>query len=1611
MGEGDCIFSIILNNKFRMKQKIILLLLIIPFYSSGQRVIISNASKYTKFDNYLNSFLKDLETIPNSKNISAKEKLNNLKKIAVTNEIQLFKKENIIYTSIHIYANQKDKKISSYLLDFSSTNTQNGFLISGLISLENIINLETLSSIDKIVSPRKLHSNSLGSHVSIEADKVWKGNIENNTELITGKNTLVGIIELGTLNETHEMFLDDQGNSRIELILDTRNNNTNTIPLSDLNHANHVTGIACGSTTSRATGIAKDAGILFATVDNSNSMINAIKEMVAYAKDQEKPLVINMSLGYPGSPHDGSEPIEQYINSVLSQNPNVSIVVAAGNEGNNKGSHFGKIVSQTTKDVEIKFEIEDNIPLNRPSINIYFDGELDLQIGEPDEIFNRLEYDYDWMSFDFFDILNQKKKFSDFDFNSDDFIEVIAESNVNNTGLNKITISFSSINNTYQTGTHRLLLTPNSLARPSRIDAYHTIVGRNNSNAHFLNGEVGQSLFSPGCSQEAITVSSYEYEENNSISCFSSYGPLRLDGDNPSKPDIGGPGSKNSTKVLGTCYNPWNFNSATTQGIISASSEGNKGYYETQGTSMAAPNVAGAIALILQSFPKISNNEIKTLIKKSADKIPNGESYDKKIRWGSGKLNILNAYQQLIGYDGTDIEKPIVAFQTTFQIFKEEAGLPIDTVQNFDNSIHRFQTLTNGALFQNGNTQEVFWIGQEIWDQWECIGSVSSQIGLPIGNQEIVNAGLFNNKSVNFENCSLVYNGSLQRVIVNENCNIRISENCIENLVADLSQSNLRQNGNNIDVENIEIINTGNEKVLIKVPIHFYLSKDESADEADYFIHEVILSKLKAGEKENLNFTINLSSVDIPPGEYFLGFKIDPKNELIESEEGDNQGAWITPKIVIATDDFSCNNAIRINCGNIYSGTTRGGKYGSELYEGINWEETGPEKIHVLQIDTPGDIVASITTLDENNNITADHDLDIFILSACDPSNVIAFDDKNAILKNATPGTYYIVVDGYNGDQGKYELLVTCGNDLPNLTIDNTSSQIVVTQSTLAFSLNIKNTSCSVPAAANKVKVVLSPDLDFIDNLNPNEDKIIIDQEISTLEPEGIFQIQEQFNLSDFDISPGIYYLGISIDYTKQVLESEERDNSLFWETPENRVVTVKGGAPNIELLISDSEVYVEGSRVAYAGELVNIENVGSDNFFMGFYLSKENPHLRGNYDDYFLGEVNVPGIGPTDRISFNFLADAKNPVLGIPDGYYYLSWVVDYKNEINETDEPGAYFWSTGITEDRVVVSNSADCNETILLTEEDGLFTDNSLGSNYENNTYCQWLIKPVKPTENIYLQFSTIDLGSGDFIEIFNGSSEESTLIKKLSSSSTPQEIIGSNNSMLVRFSSNSSSPGNGFEASYYTESTGFCNSRTVFTKPSGLINDGSGCENYNHNNDCTWIISPIEHDKNISLEFTEFDLAENDFVRIYNGVSIKEANLIATFTGIDLPERSLSDSDKMLIRFTSDDLDSRQGFEAIYNLVETEKDNSIPSLEDFSLGSNLNIESLSFSLTFSKDEEYEVAITNILGQEFYRESFFGRGSVKTIDIDNLVNGYYFLYVYNKQGINSRKFLVTK
>ncbi|MEA5011702.1 MAG: S8 family peptidase [Angelakisella sp.] len=211
---------------------------------------------------------------------------------------------------------------------------------------------------------------------------------DKNSYHLTGKGVIVAIIDSG-IDYTHKDFQNADGSSRILYIWDQvtpgnppagffggteyNQEQINTalnsaepfelIPNTDPNgHGTAVAGVAAGngrSSESDNMGAAPDSDIIavrigtrgFESFARSTEVMRAIKYVIDKAKLLKKPIAINISMGTNNGSHTGTSLFESYISDISADWKTV-IVVPTGNEGSAGHHYSGKIETGQTKDIE-----------------------------------------------------------------------------------------------------------------------------------------------------------------------------------------------------------------------------------------------------------------------------------------------------------------------------------------------------------------------------------------------------------------------------------------------------------------------------------------------------------------------------------------------------------------------------------------------------------------------------------------------------------------------------------------------------------------------------------------------------------------------------------------------------------------------------------------------------------------------------------------------------------------------------------------------------------------------------------------------------------------------------------------------------------------------------------------------------------------------------------------------------------------------------------------------------------------------------------------------------------------------------------------------------------
>lgn len=312
--------------------------------------------------------------------------------------------------------------------------------------------------------------------------------------------------------------------------------------------------------------------------------------------------------------------------------------------------------------------------------------------------------------------------------------------------------------------------------------------------------------------------------------------------------------------------------------------------------------------------------------------------------------------------------------------------------------------------------------------------------------------------------------------------------------------------------------------------------------------------------------------------------------------------------------------------------------------------------------------------------------------------------------------------------------------------------------------------------------------------------------------------------------------------------------------------------------------------------------------------------------------------------------------------------------------------------------------CND-LLLTASNGSLEDGSGNKDYQNNSYCTYIIadKQQYSVDVTLKQFSTQE--GHDFLRFWNRHPSQDSLLLELSGEITNEvSHIFNTDSLYITFETDDSVTSKGWYLTYESLREGFgCGTHIVHDETSGIISDKSDDDNnYRNNQNCSWVLR-FSYNPTITFTFEEMDISPEDHLDFYDISSIPQT-LIASYSGNTLPEPLVCNHSKLKVKFISDNYLNASGFKINWEIHGTDIENrQIP----FVLYPNPASETMHLSFTHPLDE-CEVSIHNIIGETLFSQSY---DNVNTIDIpvNKLPNGVYLLYVKNQKESLHKKFIV--
>ena len=508
---------------------------------------------------------------------------------------------------------------------------------------------------------------------------------------LTGKGVIVGLVDTG-IDYRHPDFMDESGKSRVLSIWD-QNKYEGPAPAEIANsfgtecdsesiadgscrlgdsagHGTHVAGTAAGRHPTYG-GVAPDANIVAVTYDSSLDLSSGYAETIfstkicqaayyvfAKADSLGMPAVVNMSLGTHLGAHDGTSLFEECLSELLRGSAGRAIVAAAGNEtaygSEYAGIHAGFepegvqaanfVIQKTTPDriyyIDIWGEEGAELSFALALRKGQLPGPVDEETGfvAPGEKQNGsfLGGSIEWS-------INATEIESGLNGKPHVGIRIILGSSV----THPEDLSFDLV--VKGTGSFDAWLFPD---KPAKLIQFTQAEGVLGADWTFVPGDSAKIVAIPATSPDVIAVGGYTSRNRwspHSLSTmsqvgyslgdildFSSAGPSADSQRTGQKPEITAPGGMVASALASNLSPDKRLIVDDGQHVLQA------------GTSMAAPFVTGAIALMLSANPDFTHADARRYLTEGAyvdefvgETVPND-------RWGFGKLDILKAVELAI---------------------------------------------------------------------------------------------------------------------------------------------------------------------------------------------------------------------------------------------------------------------------------------------------------------------------------------------------------------------------------------------------------------------------------------------------------------------------------------------------------------------------------------------------------------------------------------------------------------------------------------------------------------------------------------------------------------------------------------------------------------------------------------------------------------------------------------------------------------------------------------------------------------------------------------------------------------------------------------------------
>lgn len=438
----------------------------------------------------------------------------------------------------------------------------------------------------------------------------------------TGRGVVIGIIDTG-IDAAHPAFgnrvlsIWDQtvpgtgvheGGYGVELLAPN-----GTTSQDAHGHGTHVASIAAGS-SSPFGGVAPDAELVIVKTDfNDASIGDGIRYVFRKAAEQQRPAVVNLSLGGHGDPHDGTDALSMVIDTETG--PGRIVCVAAGNEG--ADDIHGTVQVPHGQIASLRMHVPGQV-IGYFIVNLWYSGSSALEVA----VRSPSHQTTAWQA-----IVPNPSATKTYTLQQDTVTVATPGPDLGNRDHHIEIVVQAGPGRPVRGGAWSVLLR-NPASPDTEVHAW-LIDNSQRFDVTFSQPSATPShrVGSPGAAAKAITVGAFTTRAQwvdagnqprtttlslNAVCDFSSDGPLRPGAPHPQKPDLLAPGAM--IVAAGSQHAPIPPDEAI-------AGPPQSGWWRVMGgTSMATPFVSGLVALLLEKNPQLDPSGVLAALRRGCSR-------------------------------------------------------------------------------------------------------------------------------------------------------------------------------------------------------------------------------------------------------------------------------------------------------------------------------------------------------------------------------------------------------------------------------------------------------------------------------------------------------------------------------------------------------------------------------------------------------------------------------------------------------------------------------------------------------------------------------------------------------------------------------------------------------------------------------------------------------------------------------------------------------------------------------------------------------------------------------------------------------------------------------